>query len=323
MLRAGSCRSARPIRRQARARDRSGRRPWTADDRAPRCRQNPARTTIARLVAAARPLRGPGSRVPRIGRGTQTRARRASPAVSQPAAHRLGRRADRRRPSRPGELSLAHLGVLFLDELPEFARNALEALREPLESGVVVVSRAKRSCEFPARFQLVAAMNPCPCGYAGDPSGRCRLHRGASRPLSPPNLRAADRPHRHARRIDGVPVEHLVGRRRRAPENSAAVARRVPRARTRSNAAAGQTQCAADPSRSSSASAGSIASRARSSARLSHDWDYPPGPIIACSSSRAPAPIWPREPEIRRVDVAEAVQLRALDRVMCERAVTC
>jgi magnesium chelatase family protein len=60
------------------------------------------------------------------------------------------------------------------DELPEFARNALEALREPLESGVVAVSRLTRTCEFPARFQLVAAMNPCPCGYARDPRGRCR-----------------------------------------------------------------------------------------------------------------------------------------------------
>ena len=75
---------------------------------------------------------------------------------------------------RPGEVSLAHNGVLFLDELPEWERRALEVLREPLESGVVTVSRAARSSEFPARFQLVAAMNPCPCGWAGDPSGRCR-----------------------------------------------------------------------------------------------------------------------------------------------------
>jgi magnesium chelatase family protein len=74
---------------------------------------------------------------------------------------------------RPGELSLAHLGVLFLDELPEFPRNALEALREPLESGVVVVSRLKRTRRVPAQFLLVAAMNPCPCGYAGDARGRC------------------------------------------------------------------------------------------------------------------------------------------------------
>jgi magnesium chelatase family protein len=74
---------------------------------------------------------------------------------------------------RPGEVSLAHHGVLFLDELPEWDRRALEVLREPLESGVVTISRAARQCEFPARFQLVAAMNPCPCGWAGDPSGRC------------------------------------------------------------------------------------------------------------------------------------------------------
>ena len=75
---------------------------------------------------------------------------------------------------RPGEISLAHHGVLFLDELPEWNRAALEVLRQPLESGTVTVSRAARQCEFPARFQLVAAMNPCPCGWAGDVSGRCR-----------------------------------------------------------------------------------------------------------------------------------------------------
>ncbi len=75
---------------------------------------------------------------------------------------------------RPGEVSLAHNGVLFLDELPEFDRRVLEVLREPMESGRILISRAARQAEFPARFQLVAAMNPCPCGYAGDPSGRCR-----------------------------------------------------------------------------------------------------------------------------------------------------
>ena len=75
---------------------------------------------------------------------------------------------------RPGEISLAHNGVLFLDELPEWERRTLEVLREPLESGVVTISRAARQSEFPARFQLVAAMNPCPCGWAGDASGRCR-----------------------------------------------------------------------------------------------------------------------------------------------------
>jgi magnesium chelatase family protein len=75
---------------------------------------------------------------------------------------------------RPGEISIAHNGVLFLDELPEFDRRVLEVLREPLESGTITVSRAARQSDFPARFQLVAAMNPCPCGYAGDSNGRCR-----------------------------------------------------------------------------------------------------------------------------------------------------
>src|SRR5690606_1765520 len=75
---------------------------------------------------------------------------------------------------RPGEVSLAHNGVLFLGEPPEWKRQALEVRREPLESGVVTISRAARSTEFPACFQLVAAMNPCPCGWAGDRSGRCR-----------------------------------------------------------------------------------------------------------------------------------------------------
>jgi len=74
---------------------------------------------------------------------------------------------------RPGEVSLAHHGVLFLDELTEWNRSVLEVLREPMESGRIIISRAARQCEFPARFQLVTAMNPCPCGYAGDPSGRC------------------------------------------------------------------------------------------------------------------------------------------------------
>jgi len=77
-------------------------------------------------------------------------------------------------PPKPGEVSLAHRGVLFLDELAEFPRQVLDVLREPLESGRIVVSRAARQAEFPARFQLIAAMNPCPCGWHGDASARCR-----------------------------------------------------------------------------------------------------------------------------------------------------
>jgi len=74
---------------------------------------------------------------------------------------------------KPGEISLAHNGTLFLDELPEFDRKVLEVLREPLETGHITISRASRQADFPAKFQLIAAMNPCPCGYQGDPSGRC------------------------------------------------------------------------------------------------------------------------------------------------------
>jgi len=78
------------------------------------------------------------------------------------------------RPPRPGEISMAHQGVLFLDELPEFSRYVLESLREPLESGLITISRAAFQTSFPAKFQLIAAMNPCPCGFVGNPYHDCR-----------------------------------------------------------------------------------------------------------------------------------------------------
>jgi magnesium chelatase family protein len=74
---------------------------------------------------------------------------------------------------RPGYVSLAHKGVLFLDELPEFKRSALEALRQPIENGTILVSRALMSVEFPAEIMVIASMNPCPCGYLGDPKREC------------------------------------------------------------------------------------------------------------------------------------------------------
>jgi magnesium chelatase family protein len=132
---------------------------------------------------------------------------------------------------RPGEISLAHHGVLFLDELPEFDRDVLEVLREPLESGHIVISRAARQAEFPARFQLVAAMNPCPCGHFGDPRGRCRCppervaaYRGR---VSGPLL---DRIDLHVE-VGRVALEEIAGQAR--PEGSAAVAARVAAARQR------------------------------------------------------------------------------------------
>ncbi|HYM36380.1 MAG TPA: YifB family Mg chelatase-like AAA ATPase [Steroidobacteraceae bacterium] len=131
---------------------------------------------------------------------------------------------------RPGEISLAHNGVLFLDELPEFSRQVLEVLREPLESGVVTVSRAARQAEFPARFQLIAAMNPCPCGYLGDVAGKCRctgeqVQRYRSK-ISGPLL---DRLDLHVE-VPRVPAEDLRAD-QIAAETSASVMERVRAAR--------------------------------------------------------------------------------------------
>ncbi len=130
---------------------------------------------------------------------------------------------------RPGEISLAHHGVLFLDELPEFDRRVLESLREPLETGAVTVSRVRRRAEFPARFQLVAAMNPCPCGYAGHPRRSCSCSPDQvaryRRRLSGPLLDRVDL----MVEVPALGVEELAAA--PAGEPSAAVRARVERAR--------------------------------------------------------------------------------------------
>ena len=134
---------------------------------------------------------------------------------------------------RPGEISLAHHGVLFLDELPEFDRRVLEVLREPLESGSVSIARAARHCVFPARFQLVAAMNPCPCGHLGDGTERCAC--------------TPDAVLRYRKRVSGalldridlqvevppLPARHMGPHAHREAESSARVRARVSAARDR------------------------------------------------------------------------------------------
>jgi magnesium chelatase family protein len=217
---------------------------------------------------------------------------------------------------RPGELSLAHLGVLFLDELPEFARNALEALREPLESGVVVLSRAKREFAFPARFQLIAAMNPCPCGYAGDPSGRCRC--------------TADQVGRYRNRISGplidridmhieltvVPVDQLLADASVPAESSAAIAARVVQARSVQMLRQGKLNSRLTPTevmricrldRESRALIATAVERLGLSARAYHR-------VLKVARTCADLA---GEAAMRRIDVSEAVKLRTLDRATC------
>jgi magnesium chelatase family protein len=132
--------------------------------------------------------------------------------------------------AKPGEMSLSHGGVLFLDELPEFPRQVLETLRQPLESGTITVSRANHHLQYPARFQLVAAMNPCPCGYAGHHTKTCtdtpnQVQKYLSR-LSGPLLDRFDL----FVDVQAIPVSDLS--RAEAGETTAKMAARVAAART-------------------------------------------------------------------------------------------
>lgn len=208
---------------------------------------------------------------------------------------------------RPGEISLAHNGVLFLDELPEFDRRVLEVLREPLESGRIVISRAALQAEFPSRFQLVCSMNPCPCGYAGDASGRCNC--------------SPDRIARYRGRVSGPLLDridlHVEVPRQKHAEQSAAesseivaervkVARDIQHARGGLNAnldvAATRRHCRLD------ADAERLLERAVDRLQLSaraHQRIVRVARTIADLEGR---------PEIDRLHVAEAVGYRQLDR---------
>ena len=163
----------------------------------------------------------------------------------------------------PGEVSLAHRGVLFLDEFPEFRRNVLEVMRQPLEDGHVAISRVSAACDFPSRFMLVAAMNPCPCGYSDDPKHACRCtqrqiaaYRATRSSTCPP----ANRPPPFAR----ASSPHARSRRNALRANTASTATRKSRRGT----------CRA--------SAGSTPPRRRECASCSLSSTFPRAPTTAC-----------------------------------------
>lgn len=212
-------------------------------------------------------------------------------------------------PPRPGEISLAHHGVLFLDELPEFDRKVLEALREPIESGNIHIARAARHAIFPARFQLVAAMNPCPCGFHGDNSGRCRctpdqVARYRSR-LSGPFLDRIDL-------LIEVPLVTAETLQQPADHNtSEMVCQRVTAARTRQHARQGKTNAAlttgdisvyCQPDRAGSALLNQLASRMSLSARALHR-------VLRVARSIADLA---DSPEVEASHIAEAIHYRRL-----------
>ena len=209
--------------------------------------------------------------------------------------------------ARPGEVSLAHRGVLFLDELPEFPRAALEALRQPLESGRTTVARAMAHITYPARFQLIAAMNPCRCGYFGDASRECgrapRCGEDYQNRISGPLLDRIDLS------VQVQPVAPAELSRAPAGEGTAAVASRVAAARQRQRERGGEagphTNAEAEPGTLSLlADARALAEQAADKLRLS-----PRGFTRTLRVARSIADL-AGVPAIRRQDVAEALAYR-------------
>jgi magnesium chelatase family protein len=218
---------------------------------------------------------------------------------------------------RPGEISLAHHGVLFLDELPEFQRRVLEALREPLESGRIMVARALGHGEFPARFQLIAAMNPCPCGHLGDRAGRCRctveqVHRYRAR-ISGPLLDRLDM-HVEVPRLEPATLTRPDA----DAETSEEVARRVAAARERQMQRQGRTNAQlaghdlrrfCRPDRAGCVALEAAVARFGLSARA-HDRILKVARTIADLALRE---------VVGAAEIAEALTLRALDRGAAQR----
>ncbi len=226
-------------------------------------------------------------------------------------------------PPRPGEVSLAHHGVLFLDELAEFRRGALEALRQPLEDGEVCIARARARATFPARPIVVAATNPCPCGWAGDPSGRCacsadrvRAYRGR---LSGPLL---DRIDLHvalpavdvtslAARVGGEPSAEVRARVARARDvQRARHAQGLVKATTNAALSASEVERVATPDDAGLRLIASAVERLGLSARA-----Y--GKILRAARTIADLD---GQTAVRAAHVAEAIQARLLDRAVTARA---